>query len=65
MTSELTDDEKAFIAALLRETIAASRFPLSPRVRSFRLDPRPIVETLPPPKAPGELNLALRKKRRR
>jgi hypothetical protein len=31
MTPDLTDDDKAILAALLRETIAASRFPLSLR----------------------------------
>jgi hypothetical protein len=30
MTPDLTDDDKAILAALLRETIAADRFPLSP-----------------------------------
>jgi hypothetical protein len=52
--SELTDDDKAILVALLRETIERDRFPLSPRVRSFRailvkFDPRPAVETLPVP----------------
>jgi hypothetical protein len=46
------------------------RFPLSPRVRSFKtilekLDPRPDVETLPAPKPPGERSMSLTKKRRR
>jgi hypothetical protein len=30
MTPELTDDDKAILAELLRETIARDRFPLSP-----------------------------------
>jgi hypothetical protein len=30
---DLTETDKATIAALLRDTIAADRFPLSPRVR--------------------------------
>jgi len=34
MPDDLTDDDKAILAALLRETIAASRFPLSPRVQT-------------------------------
>jgi hypothetical protein len=68
---DLTDDDKAVLVELLRETIAADRFPLSPRVRSFkailaRLDPpAPRPEPLPPPKPPGERSMALAKKRRR
>jgi hypothetical protein len=33
---ELTDDDLATIAKLLRDTIAADRYPLSPRVRRWR-----------------------------
>ena len=33
---DLTDVDKATIAALLRATIAADRFPLSPRVRRWK-----------------------------
>jgi hypothetical protein len=33
MPADLTDADLATIAALLRETIGADRFPLSPRVR--------------------------------
>ncbi len=45
MTPDLTDDDKAILGELLRETIERDRFPLSPRVRSFKailakLDPR-------------------------
>ena len=70
MAAELTDADKTVIATLLRETIAADRFPLSPRIRGLRaildkLDPPRVVETLPPPKPPGEPSMALRKKRRR
>jgi hypothetical protein len=71
MTPDLTDDDKATLAALLRETIAADRFPLSPRVKSFKailakLDPpAPRSEPIPPPKPPGERSMALAKKRRR
>jgi hypothetical protein len=36
MTPELSDDDKAILAALLREIIARDRFPLSPRVRSYK-----------------------------
>ena len=33
---DLTDDDKAALAVLLREAIERDRFPLSPRVRSFK-----------------------------
>jgi hypothetical protein len=71
MTPDLTDDDKAILAALLRETIAADRFPLSPRVKSFKailakLDPpAPRSEPIPPPKPPGERSMALTRKRPR
>jgi hypothetical protein len=56
----LTAEEYATIAALLRDTIAADRFPLSPRVRRWKaiLDklepPAPKREPLPQLKPPGE-----------
>ena len=68
---DLTDDEHAEIVRLLRATIEADRFPLSPRVRSFKailakLDPpAPRPEPLPPPKPPDERSAVLAKKRRR
>ncbi len=67
---ELADAEHAALLALLKGEIARDRFPLSPRVKRLRaildkLDPPRVVETLPPPKPPGEPSLALRKKRRR
>ena len=36
MPADLTDDNLATIAALLRETIERDRYPLAPRVRSLR-----------------------------
>lgn len=54
----LTDADKAALAALLRDMIAADRFPLSPRIRRLRailakLEPAaPAAETLPAPKPP-------------
>ena len=71
MTPDLTDDDKAIFADLLRETIARDRFPLSPRIRRLRaildkLDPpasRP--EPIPAPAPPGERSAALARKRRR
>jgi hypothetical protein len=71
MTPELSDDDKAILAVLLRETIERDRFPMSPRVRSFNaiLDklapPAPRSEPIPAPKPPGERSMALTKKRRR
>jgi hypothetical protein len=71
MTPDLTDDEKAALVELLRETIDRDRFPLSPRVRSFKeiLDklapPAPRPEPIPAPKPPGERSMALTRKRRR
>jgi hypothetical protein len=41
----LTHDEKAVLAGLLRDTIAADRYPLSPRVRSLKV----ILDKLDPP----------------
>jgi hypothetical protein len=71
MTPELNDDDKAILCELLRNTIAADRFPLSPRIRRLQaildmLDPpAPRTEPLPPPKPPGERSTALTRKRRR
>ena len=71
MTLDLTDDDRAILAELLRERIERDPFPLSPRLRSFRailakLDPpAPRPEPLPPPKPPGERSMVLAKKRRR
>jgi hypothetical protein len=71
VTPDLTDDDRAILAELLRETIARDRFPLSPRIKSFKaildkLDPSaPPPAPLPPPKPPGERSMALTKRRRR
>jgi hypothetical protein len=70
MAPDLTEDDKAVLVELLRETIERDRFPLSPRIKRLRailakLDPparRP--EPLPPPKPPGERSTVLAKKRR-
>jgi hypothetical protein len=53
MNLDLTDEESAALAALLRRTIDADRYPLSPRVRSLQaildqLEPPPVREPLPP-----------------
>jgi hypothetical protein len=34
MTPDLAEDDKVILVDLLRDTIAADRFPLSPRIRS-------------------------------
>jgi hypothetical protein len=39
-TVELTDDERADLVALLKQTIAADPFPLSHRTRVLRRHPR-------------------------
>jgi hypothetical protein len=65
MPADLTDADKATIAALLRATIAADRFPLSPRVRRWKaiLDklepPPPKREPLPPLKPAGEPSMVV------
>ena len=52
--SQLTDDEKAALTALLKRTIDADRYPLSPRVRMLRgilaklEGPKPVPAPLPP-----------------
>jgi hypothetical protein len=64
----LDDDERAALVALLKATIAADRFPRSPRIRALRriLDKlEPMPEPIPPPKPPGERSVVLAKKRRR
>jgi hypothetical protein len=71
MSRAVSDAEKVALAALLKATIAADRFPLSPRLRALKriLDklepPRPAVKPLPPPKPSGERSTVLSKKRRR
>jgi hypothetical protein len=53
MNLDLTDEQTAALAAVLRRTIDADRYPLSPRVRSLQaildqLEPPPVREPLPP-----------------
>jgi hypothetical protein len=67
MPADLTDADLDTIAKLLRETIAADRFPLSPRVRRWRgrsstkLEP-PATRPEPPPlKPPGTPSTGLAK----
>ena len=66
VTPDLTEDDKAVLVELLREVIAADRFFLSPRIKTFKailakLDPpTPRPEQYPPPKPPS---MVLAKKR--
>ena len=70
-TPRLDDADFAVLAALLKQTIAADRYPLSPRVKRLRaiLDrleaPPPGPEPYPPPKPAGEPSLLLSRKRGR
>ncbi len=56
--ADLSDDVR-LLARLLRDTIDADRFPLSPRVRRLRAvleklePPRPATTPYPPPKPPA------------
>jgi hypothetical protein len=72
MTLDLTDNEKAALVELLRETIDRDRFPLSPRITQLRailakLDPpapRPTaLQATPNPRS--RQGAVLAKKRRR
>ncbi len=69
-TIELSDDERAALAAFLRDAIAADRFPMSPRWRLIKgalakIDPQSSRPPLPPLKPPGTPSLVLRKMRGR
>jgi hypothetical protein len=72
LDENLTLDERAAVIKLLRDTIAADRFPLSPRVRRLKsalekLDPSAVPqrsEPLPPPKAWVNSAIGQRKRRR-
>ena len=53
MYLDLTDDETAALARLLKSTIDADRYPLSPRIQTLkvildRIRPEPLSEPLPP-----------------
>jgi hypothetical protein len=68
-TADLDDAEKATLAALLRQVIAADPFPMSPRIRALRtildkLEPAsPRPQPHPAPKPAGESSLLYRKLR--
>jgi hypothetical protein len=57
----LTPDERAAVTGLLRDTIAADRFPLSPRIRKLKsalakLEPAPVATPQPYPAAKAWVN---------
>ena len=68
MQPDLSPEDCAAIAALLRDTIAADRFPMSPRIKRMRailykLDPpAPKPGPFPPLKPPGAPSAFLAKK---
>jgi hypothetical protein len=67
----LTQAEWSALVELLRQTIAADRYPLSARTKMLKSImakievPAPKPDPFPSPKAPGERSTALHKKRRR
>ena len=69
MQPDLSPEDYAAIATLLRDTIAADRFPLSPRIKRMRsiLDklepPRPRPAPMPRLKPAGEPSMVLAKMR--
>jgi hypothetical protein len=70
MKPDLTDDDKAALVELLRETIERDRFPLSPRVKRLRgilaklgVGSAAPAMPYPAPKPPGESSRSLRRKR--
>ena len=55
MNLDLTDDETAALVRLLKSTIDAERYPLSPRIQTLKaildkIRPEPVSEPLPPRK---------------
>lgn len=69
-TFTLNDDEHAALARLLKETIDADPFPLSPRVRRLRailakLAPEPAASAYPAPKPTERPSAVPARKRRR
>jgi hypothetical protein len=72
MPENLFPKERAAVVKLLRETIAADNYPLSPRIRTLksalaRLDPSatPAPELVPPPKTWVNSSIGTRKRGRR
>lgn len=70
MQLDLSDDEQAALARLLRSTIENDRYPMAPRLRPLkailaRLDPQPEPEPLPPPRPAGKPSTILSRAKRR
>src|SRR5260370_262684 len=68
MQPNLTPEETISLIVYARQKFAEERSPLAPALRPIRLllaRLAPSTKPVPPPKPPGELSLALRKKRRR
>ena len=71
MQPDLSPEDYAAIAALLRDTIAADRFPLSPRIKSLRAilnklePPAAKPAPFPPLKPPGAPSMQIMKKQAR
>jgi hypothetical protein len=70
MPHDLSPEDRAAIAALLRDTIAADRFPMSPRIKRMReilhkLDPPEPPPFRFPPMRHGQPSQFLRKQARR
>jgi hypothetical protein len=66
----LTPAEREAVLRLLRYTIAADRFPLSPRIRTLRsalakLDPEPPAAAEPYPPAKASVNSSVGQRKRR
>ena len=67
--ANLSPEEYAAIAGILRDMVAADRFPLSPRVRGWRAileklePPKPRPAPLPPLKTPGEPSMVVARMR--
>ena len=69
MMLDLTEEETDALARLLRRTIDADRYPLSPRIQTMKailskIRPEPVREPLPPPKvyAPPRPTLGSRRR---
>jgi hypothetical protein len=66
----LAPDERDALLKLLRDTIAADKYPLSPRIRTLRsalakLDPEPPAGTEPYPRAKAWVNSSVGQRKRR
>jgi hypothetical protein len=72
MPPDLTDQDRAELARILRDVIEADRFPFSPKVRRWKellakIDPtpEPVVTPYPTATPAGQPSYLLAKKRRR